>query len=225
MDEVSGTTGITGSVDTILALKRARTQANGTLFITGRDVEEKELALSLDSTTMKWTVLGTAAEYNMSKERREILDVLADARQWGQRKSLTLWVRMTAQLKLLGKLVNEGLVDKPEKGKYTIHKESGNNGNTVPVETMVPVVTTVTASTCDGTDVTDPQKGGNKLKPLLVAELTRLLPMILMLLHSQMSDDQLCGFPKAFLESKGLFEEAIRITGNKVTGSDNHATP
>ncbi|HEX7735625.1 MAG TPA: bifunctional DNA primase/polymerase, partial [Ktedonobacteraceae bacterium] len=43
-DEVSGTLGLTGGADTTIILKRARYEQEGTLAITGRDVEEQELA-------------------------------------------------------------------------------------------------------------------------------------------------------------------------------------
>lgn len=46
LDEVSGSTGLTGGVDGILVLKRERGKHDATLFTTGRDVEEdQELAL------------------------------------------------------------------------------------------------------------------------------------------------------------------------------------
>lgn len=40
LDQVSGTLGLSGSVDTIITLNRARTGASGTLSVTGRDVDE-----------------------------------------------------------------------------------------------------------------------------------------------------------------------------------------
>ncbi|AQA02106.1 hypothetical protein BVC93_06325 [Mycobacterium sp. MS1601] len=40
LDQVSGTLGLSGSVDTIITLNRERTGASGTLSVTGRDVDE-----------------------------------------------------------------------------------------------------------------------------------------------------------------------------------------
>jgi RecA-family ATPase len=40
LDDVSGTLGLAGSVDTVITLKRARNTNTGTLSVTGRDVEE-----------------------------------------------------------------------------------------------------------------------------------------------------------------------------------------
>ena len=44
--EISGTNGIAGAADTTIVLKRARGQADGVLYVTGRDVDEWEYALS-----------------------------------------------------------------------------------------------------------------------------------------------------------------------------------
>ena len=46
------------------------------LAVTGRDVEEQELALSIDLRTMRWIWRGSAADFRMSQERRQILDAL-----------------------------------------------------------------------------------------------------------------------------------------------------
>lgn len=79
LETVSGTTGLTAAADTILIMGRERGQADGTLFITGRDVEEQDLAMSFDKQTCTWSVMGEAQEYRISKERQEILDVLKRA--------------------------------------------------------------------------------------------------------------------------------------------------
>src|SRR5258708_17587659 len=56
LDEITGSTGITGAVDGTLILKRERGQMDATLFVTGRDVErEQQLALSFDATPSLWT--------------------------------------------------------------------------------------------------------------------------------------------------------------------------
>src|SRR5262249_43451065 len=45
LEEVSGTLGLTGAADTTLVLRRDRGKHDATLFVTGRDVEEREVAL------------------------------------------------------------------------------------------------------------------------------------------------------------------------------------
>lgn len=77
LDEVSGSTGLTGGVDGVLVLKRERGRADAYLHVTGRDIEdEQELALNWDKDTATWTIAGEAEEYRMSRERQEIVDCL-----------------------------------------------------------------------------------------------------------------------------------------------------
>lgn len=76
LETVSGTTGLTGAADTIMILGRERGRSDGTLFITGRDVEEAELAMRFDTRTCTWKEVGEAQDYRISKERQEILEVM-----------------------------------------------------------------------------------------------------------------------------------------------------
>ena len=80
LDEVSGSTGLTGGVDGVLVLKRDRGKADAVLHVDGRDIEEPaEFALKWDAETAGWTIVGDAEEYRMSEERKEILCVLVEA--------------------------------------------------------------------------------------------------------------------------------------------------
>ncbi len=78
LKSVSGSFGLTGGADTILVLKRKRNELSATLDVTGRDVEEAELALQFSSTTGRWKLLGPAEMTFVSPERKAILDVLRD---------------------------------------------------------------------------------------------------------------------------------------------------
>ncbi len=78
IDTVSGSNAFAGASDTILVLQRTRGDADGFLKAAGRDIDEKELALSLEK-DKGWQVLGEGVEYRMSRERREIVEVLKEA--------------------------------------------------------------------------------------------------------------------------------------------------
>ncbi len=79
LDEIIGSTGVTGAVDGTMILKRDRGQNEATLFVTGRDVErEQHLALSFDATTALWTAVGNAEELRCTRARQEILDLLCE---------------------------------------------------------------------------------------------------------------------------------------------------
>jgi len=79
LDEITGSTGMTGAVDGTLILKRERGQAEATLFVTGRDIErEQQLTLSFDASTALWSVIGNADELGRTRARQQILDPAQD---------------------------------------------------------------------------------------------------------------------------------------------------
>lgn len=80
LDEISGSTGLSGGADGLLVLRRDRGKADATLHVDGRDIEESaELALKWDRETAGWTIAGDAEEFRMSEERKSILQVLEEA--------------------------------------------------------------------------------------------------------------------------------------------------
>ncbi len=79
LDEVSGTLGLTGAADGVLVLRRERGQHDATLFVTGRDIDEQEMALRWDPQYALWSILGKADEYRLSKERQEVIELLDSA--------------------------------------------------------------------------------------------------------------------------------------------------
>ena len=76
-ETISGSYGLTAPADGILVLQRQRGEADATLHTTGRDVEERELALSFHPSTSTWKLLGDARHYAQSAERRAILEAVA----------------------------------------------------------------------------------------------------------------------------------------------------
>jgi hypothetical protein len=76
LNEMSGSNGLAGGADTIIVIKRERGAADAVLHVTGRDVEDQELALKFDRDSCRWNILGEAAEYRMSETRRRIFDLL-----------------------------------------------------------------------------------------------------------------------------------------------------
>jgi RecA-family ATPase len=72
LEALSGSNGLSACADTTLLLDRDQ---NGiTLYVRGRDVEEKETALRFAGGY--WTIVGEAAEVRRSEGRNTILDVL-----------------------------------------------------------------------------------------------------------------------------------------------------
>ncbi len=122
LDTVSGTTGITGAVDTVLVLSKDRGSADAVLHITGRDVEEQELALKSNLTTLGWVLLGDSIAYRISEERQDILDVINNSSVPIRTKDIAaaLEKKPTAVSRLLTKLLDDNLISKSGKG-YTFN--------------------------------------------------------------------------------------------------------
>jgi hypothetical protein len=80
LDLINASTGLAAAVDALLILRRARGEADASLYVTGRDVaEEREVALRWETETVSWVLLGDAAEARRSGERQAILDLLRTA--------------------------------------------------------------------------------------------------------------------------------------------------
>lgn len=77
LEAVSGTNGLAGAADATLVLKRPRGEADGILYVTGRDVDEAEHALRFTAANGAWTLLdGPAGDYAMSGTRADIMRYL-----------------------------------------------------------------------------------------------------------------------------------------------------
>lgn len=116
LDMISGTTGLTGAVDTALVLHRG---GNGvTLYGRGREIEEFEMAVEFDHGA--WRLLGDVAEVHRSKERAAILEVLTTAAKDMGPKDIAeaLGAEVNNIKQLLFKMALTGEVHKEGRGKY-----------------------------------------------------------------------------------------------------------
>ncbi len=120
LDTVMGSTGITSAADTIMVLKRERRQNQGSLLISGREVEERELALQFEPDNLLWKLLGPANEIRMSQERLELIDLLRKESGEMRLKDITeaLGKKRPVLSKLLSGLIESGLVEQPKYGFY-----------------------------------------------------------------------------------------------------------
>ncbi|WP_445186762.1 AAA family ATPase [Pseudonocardia sp. Cha107L01] len=74
LEAVSGTNGIAGAADAVLVLKRSRGEADGSLDVTGRDIDERQYALTFNSETGQWSALpGEAIDHLIGDTRAAIL--------------------------------------------------------------------------------------------------------------------------------------------------------
>lgn len=75
-DAILGTTGVGGSIDSGLILKRERGKADAALHVAGRDTEEREIALKWDHDLAQWTMLGDAEEFRANVLKQAIINAL-----------------------------------------------------------------------------------------------------------------------------------------------------
>jgi hypothetical protein len=118
LDTISGSLGLAGAADTCLVL--ARNHAGTTLYVRGRDVEEKEHAIVFNGETCRWSILGEAGEVHRSETRRSILDVLAEATQLltPEQIAVATGLKRNAVDQRLFKMVKDGEVVQVSRGKY-----------------------------------------------------------------------------------------------------------
>lgn len=128
---ISGSTGITGAADTLCGLFRSRGQADAVLHITGRDVDEQEIALQFEKPTGIWTIMGDAAQFNLTKQRLEVLEVIQNSKVPISPKDVAkqLSKENGSVRRLIVKLFNEGFLEKEAYGKYIFVDRDGNSGN------------------------------------------------------------------------------------------------
>jgi AAA domain len=137
LDEIIGSTGVTGAVDGTLILKRDRGQTDATLFVTGRDVErEQQLALSFDATTALWTLVGNAEELCCTRARQEILDLLREQGSDGMSAreiAATLPKNYHTTRSLLRKMEDTGEVRHADGHYLAVSVESRHNSQWPPL--------------------------------------------------------------------------------------------
>lgn len=131
LEALSGSNGLSACADTTLVLDR---DGNGiTLYVRGRDVDEKESAL--DFADGIWTMKGDAAKVRMTGERAAILDALLDADEPMSLTDLAAATRMVSNnlRQLLFKMAKAGEVKKAGRGRYQHpdHVDPDNNDNKV----------------------------------------------------------------------------------------------
>jgi hypothetical protein len=86
-DEMMGSQGISGAVDTLVFLHKKDTAYEGTLRIQGRDIEPTHKRIVFDSDFLYWRILGDAAApvEKLPEKQEEMLTVLEEAGPEGMR--------------------------------------------------------------------------------------------------------------------------------------------
>lgn len=122
LEEVSGSMGLTAAADVILVLKRKRGEADGTLFVTGRDIEERKIPLAWDAEYCLWTMTERPEGPQLSTEQRKVIDCL---KAWGKPLKLGDLIKRSqtgqnyeSAAKMIRTMANDGLIEKDGYGHY-----------------------------------------------------------------------------------------------------------
>lgn len=83
ISDLTGTLGHVAAADLVTLIRRPRNATDGTLYITGRDVEEQELAVRFDGHRGVWTVLGDAVQVKLADTKKRIIEFLSLRRRRG----------------------------------------------------------------------------------------------------------------------------------------------
>jgi hypothetical protein len=152
LDEISGSTGLSGGADGVLVLKRDRGRADAYLHVTGREIEEEaELALRWDTDLASWTLVGDAEEYRISQERQDIVRVLEEAEEPMTPKEVAeLLGKPPNTVKyLMWKMSKDGQLATAGKGRYSLTTNPANplTANPGSSEGSVSAVSEVSSDT------------------------------------------------------------------------------
>lgn len=119
IDGINGSTGLAGAVDTIWRLVRARGSTDIKLQVTGRDVIDCEVALSLQDLDAPWTLIGE--EENLSATEQQILTLLQSGEEWTPKKvAEATGLKHSTVLGTLRRMMQKNLVMQTTYGNYRI---------------------------------------------------------------------------------------------------------
>jgi hypothetical protein len=130
-DTISGTQGLMAAADATVMLERVRGSADAKLAITGRDVEDVELALQWEG-HCAWTLMGDAAEFAKSREQSDTLALFTAARPFWKSREVAqeLEIKEGTARQRLNRLADKGLLVSRD-GLWGLAKGQGaeNTGN------------------------------------------------------------------------------------------------
>ena len=135
LDAVSGTKGLTGVADTIMILKRGNSKAKGELYITGRDVQERRVALGRDVDHPTWVNLGELEHFNVDEHHRLVMEALRESPSPLGPTAIAEATKLNINTvkKLIKRMMEKDEICKAEYGKYTDH-----NPNPAVQQNLVP---------------------------------------------------------------------------------------
>lgn len=120
MDTFSGTFGLTGAADNLMALHKKKSK--NVLTVTGRDIESHEYSIKFDPHILSWIIEGDVTQIQSTENQQKIYDAIKNSeKKVGPKKISELtgldysYVRNT-----LKKLLDKGKIEKTGRGQYEL---------------------------------------------------------------------------------------------------------
>ncbi len=119
-DTFSGTLGLTGAADGLLAFAKKRGQSSADLHITGRDIEDAEYALKFNSDTYLWEFLGKSRDIKSTKNQQIIYDAFKNCEYSLSPKEIHDMTGLSLQYvkKTLPRMCEKGEIKRIDRGQY-----------------------------------------------------------------------------------------------------------
>jgi hypothetical protein len=116
---VSGSTAITGAADANIVLLRDRGTDNAVWHITGRDIEDIEMAMKFENG--QWTVIGEASRYRASQAQQTVIAALQAIGEPATPKEINEYLggHKIGSRQLL-RMREKGLIEWQPGGKYSV---------------------------------------------------------------------------------------------------------
>ncbi len=134
LDEVLGSTGITGTADAIWVLQRPRNESTAFLTLTGRDIGEEKHVIEFDPDGCRWHLQMEAPSSGMSEERRKILAYLEEIQEPTGPKAISeaTGLPYDSVRHLIRHMEAEGAVKRKARGQYVTETPSQDHNPAQP---------------------------------------------------------------------------------------------
>ena len=171
LENINGSFGLTGAADGVLVLQRERGKHDATIYATGRDVEDQELAATWDRELTTWSLAGDAESFRESKDRTAIRKALTDSRQALTPREVSQLAKKpyAACKQLMWRMAEEGKIKGVGEGRYmalatpVIHCDTvaAAHAVTAPLESVLPVLPVYPEETLNKVSTLSPGNTGN----------------------------------------------------------------
>lgn len=116
LDAISGSVGLSGSVDSLMVLNRARHENTARLFVTGRLMREQDMALDFKDGV--WTYLGDGRMADASALQRKVLDAIREGLDSPNIIAKDIGEPLSTVKRNLRQMLDDGIIRQSSYGKY-----------------------------------------------------------------------------------------------------------